>query len=319
MQKLKLETLHLKGFAYSNTAEPLLKAVDFSGLKTLEIIDHVRPKKLLYALARQLSKVSPPQLTTLSMGFSGAEVSSLPSLENLLNITTGLKLISIDSCMSSHINPACIARHGSTLESLTLASRETDIHVPYATLLAILTKCPKLKQLALVLPDPDLGSINDCDLTWNLNTDTSAHQVESELHGILIAITTVSTLHTLRILSLVRFQDIAVNDQGASKPTPVQRKFAQFMTGNYANKILSYLSNRGSNVKVLAVSPLADHPNYSLGSEDENGHVFPHYYYVKGKMWDILGREDVVARPVGLVSLELPESSIFGTLANVMR
>jgi hypothetical protein len=316
MQKRKLETLYLKGFSHGNTAEPLINAVDFSRLKILEILDHVRPEKLLYALARQLIKVSPPQLTTLSIGFSGAEISSLPSLENLLDVVTGLKSISINSCMSSHINPACIARHGSTLESLTLASHEINIHVPYATILAILTKCPKLKQLALVLPDPHLGSVSDCDLTWELNTDTSAHPVESELHGILIAITTASALHTLRILSLEHLQDMTVNARGASEPTPVQRKFAKFMIGNYANKVLSYLFTRGSKIKVLAVSPLANRQSYSSESEDENGHIFPHYYYMKGKVWDMLGREDVVARPVGLASLELPESTILGTPAS---
>lgn len=70
----------------------------------------------------------------------------------------------------------------------------------------------------------------------------------------------------------------------------------------YAEQILKYISSKGSLVELLAFSPTVMRDAELFGRRDDNGHRWPHYYYVRGlSMTKLPGNQylsQVVAHPV---------------------
>lgn len=75
----------------------------------------------------------------------------------------------------------------------------------------------------------------------------------------------------------------------------------QWRYQQYGEKILECLAKRGSPIEILAFSPTVC-PSEMIGREDDNGHCWPNYYYVRGQSSTYLpgGREtsSVTAVPV---------------------
>ncbi|KAF2118702.1 hypothetical protein BDV96DRAFT_361463 [Lophiotrema nucula] len=73
---------------------------------------------------------------------------------------------------------------------------------------------------------------------------------------------------------------------------------------------MKYLSDHGSNVKVIAISPIGGTDSHDPGDEDLNGQKFPNYFYVKGSQSDIMGRTNVIAVPARDCLSDFPDLNV---------
>lgn len=63
--------------------------------------------------------------------------------------------------------------------------------------------------------------------------------------------------------------------------------------------------------QVLAISPIYnDWVGDNESEKDANGHRYPHYYYLRARITDHLGRTKVVAEPIENCLAEIPELDI---------
>lgn len=82
----------------------------------------------------------------------------------------------------------------------------------------------------------------------------------------------------------------------------------QIVMERYAAQVMRYMTERGSKIKVLTISP--ERKPSSRPRKDENGHRWPDYFYLLGKTTNARGIEQVTALPIAQCGAEMPESAI---------
>jgi hypothetical protein len=66
---------------------------------------------------------------------------------------------------------------------------------------------------------------------------------------------------------------------------------------HFATEVVRYLVRQGSRIRLFAFAPSLIGSVDPKPLPDQNGHVWPHYYYVPRKFMGLNGREEVLAFP----------------------
>jgi hypothetical protein len=120
-------------------------------------------------------------------------------------------------------------------------------------------------------------------------------------------------LHTLRVLSLPIIDYHETPNPSSTNGIAISNDVVsatQIAMNRLASQIMSYMVGHGSKIKVLAISPLTQPKKASRPSRDENGHRWPNYHYLRGRIIDARGVEQVTAIPLAHAFQEMPESTI---------
>jgi len=116
------------------------------------------------------------------------------------------------------------------------------------------------------------------------------------------------TLRAFRILNppKVSFDD---DDYGECNPNE-HRAFCQILMQDYANKIFRHMPGPASKLKVLSIKPITDETDEEV-ARDVNGHQWPVYNYVRGRLFDATGTSVIVAHPSKYITLDFPGMAFF--------
>ncbi|KAH7073953.1 hypothetical protein BKA63DRAFT_515100 [Paraphoma chrysanthemicola] len=223
-------------------------------------------------------------------------------LESLLLFLTsfcGLETIWIQCDDCSKISTDGIINHGETLKTLFIVNggvhRQDKTKCMVAEdLQQITTACPELQQLCLNLYeiDPDR---NEGDI---LGPQPGVSFVANEFEEALQAVASMPKLKVLRLTNPPNYR------QAYRRPGELLRWFPRSLQSGTerlafkarADGVMQYLSEHGSNVQLLAFSPM-EKLNKAT-SADKHGHVWPDYYYYGGRLTDVKGTDIAVARPL---------------------
>jgi hypothetical protein len=84
----------------------------------------------------------------------------------------------------------------------------------------------------------------------------------------------------------------------------------QIMMQKLATQVLGFMASCGSPIKVFSSKPHIALPDWEKLAPDSNGHHWPEYNYIKGKVTDLMAKETVVAVPLLNVDLEMPSDPV---------
>ena len=166
--------------------------------------------------------------------------------------------------------------------------------------------CPNLEQLCLNLyeidPDTPEGDF--------LSPKSTLSSESTEFENALSAIASMKALQLLRLTNPPNYRK-AYHRQGEfmrffrrSLESGEQRYAFQARS----DSIVRYMGDRGSNIKLLAFSPME--LLTKAATADKNGHFWPHYFYSCERMKSNRGTEVSIARPVRNWKAEMPEATI---------
>jgi hypothetical protein len=79
----------------------------------------------------------------------------------------------------------------------------------------------------------------------------------------------------------------------------------QALMQNFANKVIRYMTSQGTAPHVLSINP--SHLESERPGTDLNGHRWPEYNYIKGRITDALGKSEAVAVPLKTAASEFPD------------
>jgi len=175
--ELEMINLHDRRFSLSSSGSYSLMAwLDLVHLKSLELLFCCNAVRFLSDLANLYSQNKAPPLETFKMKLltedsgAGASQGMLNAVENVLDVSNGLRELLVYSSKLRLICSTCVTFHGPTLQSLKVHNRDHDTY-SLADILFISKQCPALRQLALDLPKVPV-LINDTgDKLWTLELD----------------------------------------------------------------------------------------------------------------------------------------------------
>jgi hypothetical protein len=82
------------------------------------------------------------------------------------------------------------------------------------------------------------------------------------------------------------------------------------MMQKLATQVLSVMTACGSPIKVFSSKPNVAVDDLVKLASDSNGHQWPEYNYIRGKVMDLMAKESVVAVPLLNVDLEMPSDLV---------
>jgi hypothetical protein len=113
-------------------------------------------------------------------------------------------------------------------------------------------------------------------------------------------------LHTFRMLNL------PVVDFPQEPATPVESVLRDehvpayhALMQNFANKVIRYMTSQGKAPRVLSINP--SYLESERPGTDSNGHRWPEYNYINGRITDALGRSKAVAVSLKAAASEFPD------------
>jgi hypothetical protein len=170
----------------------------------------------------------------------------------------------------------------------------------------------------------DLGTANDLADMFRLNALSPKgdfeHVLVSNLSQLALALTcpqvTLSTLPSLQTLRLLSLPDI---EYGYSRvPNP-----ANFITlcddgalttwitmQKLATQVLRTMATCGSPIKVFSSKPSIIPRRMRLHLPSSDGHHWPKFNYVRGKVTDLMAKEVVIAVPLRNMDLKMPSDPV---------
>jgi hypothetical protein len=109
-------------------------------------------------------------------------------------------------------------------------------------------------------------------------------------------------LHTLRLLNnhTIGFNGDSIEDRHVPA--------CQILVQGFANQIFRHMTKQGSHLKLLSINPSQTPSSCSLLARDTNGHQWPEYNYIQGRLTDTMGNTEVVAVPLKAATLEFPDN-----------
>ncbi|KAF2268957.1 hypothetical protein CC78DRAFT_529585 [Lojkania enalia] len=314
---LQIEQLYLSMLPFSDEAGVLLRYIDFRRLQLLRIHYCKNLATLLTSIAASFAAGN------YSLRYLKVDTSLLSYAETqrqrgaivaLLRSFSGLVHLGVNTRRMRPLDPNVIIGHSNTLTSLLSHSTATNGSPALWSvqeLATILEACVNIKQLGIALPHIDLGPLNDLGSEFGFTTQ-SEYDVKSRLEAVLETIARHPNIHTLRILSVPTFAnfDYRLGQTEGDGITGSELRYMQIAMQHFATQLMRFLHRNGSKIKVLAICP-GDTVKKRLKRRepDANGHRWPDYFYIKGKMVDAMGREEIVASPFRSVA-EMIESNI---------
>ncbi|CAN9353083.1 unnamed protein product [Alternaria alternata] len=141
--------------------------------------------------------------------------------------------------------------------------------------------------------------------------DSGDTSVPNALEAYLDCIARHRSLHTLQILSL---PNIDYDMSPDPNPTLQNRQpiynitvpTASLMMQKLAAEVMCFLHKLNSHITLLGLCPLYN--EFEQPKADHNGHKWPRYYYIRGRISDPTGRERFTAVPFDTDNL--PDSSL---------
>jgi hypothetical protein len=251
-----------------------------------------------------------PQLKSLQIKQTIRTKSGLfaDTLNALLLSFRGLQELFIYDGDCRKVDVAAVVNHGSTLKTLILLKGDPHKFDPVKPeIIDMLSHCLNVEQLCMDLYDLQHNKCegDNPDFVAPPSTHSSAR---SPLEAAFTTIATLPKLHTLRITDSKIHRcgtdaDLDITDMQLRRMGNGSQRY-QFQAT--ADTLMQYLHKQGSELKLLAFSPL----DYfgKPHDPDVNGHYWPHYHYYKATFTDGLGINTAVVRPLRNLKVEFPES-----------
>jgi hypothetical protein len=316
-EPLKLENLQLGNITLPKRLNTMFQRFDVLALSSLVLDTFAGAKGLLETLAAEFAGGHP--------GLRKLQITGLPdqvsdefntSLLGFLSSFCGLQQLKVQCTSCNKIHVDGIINHGNTLEELCIVNggihrQNEDQCFDAADLHKIATTCLKLEQLCLNLYEID-GDRNESDV---LGPQPGVAFQPNEFEQALCAIATMPKLRILRLTNPPNYR------KAYHRPGEVTRFFPRALQSGTerqgfqarADGVMRYLGEHGSSLKVLAFSPVEVLKKFDR--PDKHGHIWPNYFYYRGRMTDDKGTDIAVARPLVNWSKEFPNATILGSLA----
>ncbi|OCK74594.1 hypothetical protein K432DRAFT_282814, partial [Lepidopterella palustris CBS 459.81] len=292
----------LRRFVFSDLnfcgwAKELLGNINIATLHSLKICHCDGTAPFISALGASFRQAG-SQLKVLTVRTGKGETprtnEGLPAaLDSLLCSFTGLKELGLDFIFCSLINwEESLRTHRASLKSLLIATSTMYIaHKQWVRQVEkILEQCSLLEQFAY-LTGPDLGTVENCDLSFSLD--------DSRLGDILNVVAVAPGIRVLRLLEAPGLTE----GERDHRQKPVWAEKAMLIVQKLATQVLRHLADRGSNARLLAISPISE---WEQDQSDINGHYYPHYYY-RRQIAEVDGKRLVNAVPLRACLAEHPE------------
>ncbi|KAH7089449.1 hypothetical protein FB567DRAFT_492092 [Paraphoma chrysanthemicola] len=278
--------------------------MDISTLRSLTIRNCHNLPSLFQDLTEAMLSISHSSLRTLVIAQridSGLE----EKVDEFLDAIGSLECLYISVLTAERLDLARLEKHQSLLclvvDSLNTWQKDLHLglrgaHLYKARDLSVLAKlCPNLKELAITLPMIDFRNW-EYQQPFRWSPAGSRSLTQADLVRVLEAIALFPKLNVLRLthppIVLVEEEDAGFISDG------LIREY-QWRHRQLAEQILLFLTDRGSPIQLLAFSPTVTE---SLELRDDNGHEWPHYYYLRGASTVTLPgghkTNEVVAEPV---------------------
>ncbi|KAH8623157.1 hypothetical protein IG631_22314 [Alternaria alternata] len=301
---LDLATSHVdKAFVY----------IYFACLQSLSLYCCRNVEPFLTALATRQSL--DPSLTEIDILMKGDVLESdIRAIEHLLRISSGVRTMWIDVGKARPVDISCITRHGSTLQhlGLNIDAENTASYYSVADLSTILKSAPGLTQLAVYISPIEMGWSGLLGTDFALDVlDGGDTSVPNALEAYLDCIARHRSLHTLQILSLPNIDYDMSPDPNSTLQNrqPIYNvtvPTASLMMQKLAAEVMCFLHKLNSHITLLGLCPLYN--EFEQPKADHNGHKWPRYYYIRGRISDPTGRERFTAVPFDTDNL--PDSSL---------
>jgi hypothetical protein len=284
----------------SGAEDGLVRALNLETLSLLKLEYCDRVGAFLRVLAAALRRKTKIPLKTLTVRTSprnkgGKTDCMLGALDDLLQSFDGLVELECNFFFAAYVDwKSSLCRHPG-LRKLHISSvLMTDGYASYpGTIIEILARCRNLHYFAYHPIAPYFDCIIDCELP----TELSSRFCES-----LDAVAAAPALCMLRLLYAPGIDEDKLNrhnDAWAEKAAQIAQRFATL--------VLTYIHLRGSNIRVLALSPES---RWKQDRGDSNLHFYPHYFY-KLQIAEFEGQRIVNAVPLRDYVAECPEFAVF--------
>jgi hypothetical protein len=161
-------------------------------LRTLYIVRCVHIQPLLVTLAEWYSS-NTGNLTEVAFELEDDDQDkeeTIQALENFLTSCFGFRHLEVYGQVYRSINVEAIVRHGTTLSTLILGSEDQSgvmQHYPVPDIKMLLDGCPKLKYLAINLPNVDLGNVEDLAENLDLGVESGSQSSHERLCSVLVS------------------------------------------------------------------------------------------------------------------------------------
>jgi hypothetical protein len=310
--KLRLLSLRLGHVTLPQSLDAMFQRIDMLVLRELTLINFVDASRLFEAMAAEFTK-GHPGLRTLDVKDRAEQVSEkfVTSLCLLLFSFQGLRSLRLQLINCNKLDVDSIVNHGKTLKALHIVNggfqrQDASRCLDALDMHKIATACPKLEQLCLNLYEIDEDR-NESDV---LGPQPGIAFTPNEFENALIAIA------SMPVLSILRFTNPPNYRKVFHRSGELLRYFKRNLLSGVerqgfqarADGLMQYLGENGSNIKVLAFSPVESLKK--VDGPDKHGHVWPHYYYYGVRMKDRKGTDVVVARPLVGWKNEFPDATV---------
>jgi hypothetical protein len=254
---------------FSNLGSELADLINVSTLYSLKFEYCTRIGPFLLALAatfRQSTGLKILTVRTDNNDMASRKYYTSPPLAALLRSFEGLEELELDLPVPGPIaEKESFSPHRDSLKGL-LVRFEMMIcaHSYWITRIAqILGQCPNVQQFAYLPQVPNLGKVEECQVPCSVPTVS---------RGVLDSIVASPNIRVLRLLYSPGLTDA----ERALREEPEWAEKAARIAHGFATQVLRYIALRGSNVSLLALSPVS---RWKQDRCDSNGHYYPHYYY----------------------------------------
>jgi hypothetical protein len=293
-------SLTLAGMDLSGAGSRLLRTIDVLMLSVLRLEYCDRLGCLLQDLAACFRSQPSIQLRVLTVRETKRhvpddDVSVRGAMEDLLCSFTSLEELECSFLLAPYINwNISLSQHTRIRKLHVWSALMNDGFPEWAEkVAAMLSSCGTLQYLAYSPPRPNLGKIIDCELPSTLRV---------RLYESLDVVATAPCLHKLRLLYAPGHREDELN-----RENPLWIDKAAQVAHRLATLILTHLRLKGSNIRLLALSPES---TWVQRSGDSNLHFYPHYYY-RLHTSRINGRNDESVIPWRDYVAEHPDSRLF--------
>lgn len=309
---LRLEYLRIENVVLPQSLTTMLQRIDVLTLQELTLDAFAGASGLLESMALQFTKGN-PGLRTLCISHLPAQTSAAftTSLFLLLSSFRGLRSLLIQCVDCDKLDMDGIIQHSDTLEIIYFINGGIHRQSPgksfdASDLQKLATGCLKVQQLCLNLYEID-DDRNESDV---LESQPGVPYTPNEFEQALTAIAGMPKLQILRFTNPPNYRKVfqrpnqLVNYFQRNLRSGVERYAFQAR----AEGIIGYLGKHGTNLKILAFSPIEK--LQKANSPDKHGHVWPEYYYYRERMTNNKGTDVAVARPLANWKEELSGARI---------
>jgi hypothetical protein len=308
---LQLLSLRIDDLRLPNTFSTMFKRIDIIFLKELILDGTKEVPGLLEAMCIDFQKRRP---SLRKMRLITSELISdnlMFQLQLFLLSFHGLHQLHIQHSNCNKIDVDGIINHGETLTDLTVVNG--GIHRQDSTrcmnagdLQKVAIACPNLQQLCVNLYEVD-SDTPEGDFLGLYPTKPSG---STDFENALSAVASIRSLRLLRLTNPPNYRKI-YHRQGEFMRyfrRSLENGEQRFAFQARADSLVRYLGDRGSNIRLLAFSPIE--ALTKAASADKNGHVWPDYFYACERMKGHRGTELSIARAARDWKAEIPEAAM---------